>query len=199
LSPVLEKFCSGVKAVKERRVLVFELGRKTRRLLRRIFVGSRVFNITGGNLAMKFTLKDDQIDFGFTISQVSAVDSKGRTLALVENLASDAPNVVDVVFDDGSSASNPRSGKGHLGGDTGKAVVTYQVTVADTGEVAKSVTAEFNIIAGKVATVTGGDFVFSGITPDPEPAPTPNPAPEPVPVVTPPPQTTGNTQFSGQS
>lgn len=119
--------------------------------------------ITGGDFM--FVLPDDQPDVPFSVSPVSAADSEGHAIALTENLVSDNEDVIGFVFADGSSASNPRTGVAHVGAP-GIANVNY-TAIDSSGNIVKSTGSQFTVTTGAVASTTGGDIAFEGITEQP--------------------------------
>lgn len=126
-----------------------------------------ILYISGGELKFElegtmFVLPDDQPDVRFSVSAVSATDSEGHEVALIENLVSDNEDAVSFVFDEGSSASAPRAGAAHIGAP-GVANVNYMATDAQ-GNIVKSSGAQFTITTGAIASVSGGDLAFEGIS-----------------------------------
>jgi hypothetical protein len=116
--------------------------------------------ILGGKIM--FSIPNNQPDIPFSVSPVTATDEEGESIALTEELVSDNEGVISFLFDEGSSASNPRSGKAHVG-TSGLANVNY--TAKDPqGNIVTSEGAQFTVSTGPVSNVSGGDLAFEGVT-----------------------------------
>src|ERR1700682_1572761 len=131
MGELFDELLSQKRAIEGRETIIIDIGPHLRHLIKRLFPKQQSQpTVTGGDIM--FVLPDDQPDVPFTISAIDvsgAKDAEGNpiTVLVAELLKSDNPAAVDFIFDAGSSATNPRSGKLHIGGP-GIATLNYAAT-----------------------------------------------------------------------